>query len=153
MKLAFFGDLMRAFAGSTLRFSGVAVLLLNLLIMPGLPAASQEPEPRYDTTTVVDLFAVVNEVRETGGSGALSGIHLLVKPESGPPLDVYLGPADFLKEFDITFHKGDRVQVIGSKVKSGNSVVILAREVRRDERTLYLRDRRGTPNWAPRRIS
>ena len=76
---------------------------------------------------------------------------MIVRPQTAKSetqsIDVYLGPTAFIKDFEVTFAKGDRVHVIGSKVKYAGRPLILAREVRRDSTTLYLRDERGTPNW------
>jgi hypothetical protein len=47
----------------------------------------------------------------------------------------------------VTFAKGDRVQVTGSKVKFQSADIILAREVRRDQDMIYLRDSQGKPFW------
>lgn len=107
-------------------------------------------EPRYDPATEVSMLGVVNEVHEVPRGNPLCGIHLLLRPElqESQLIDVYLGPAEFLKQFDIHFAKGDEVRVIGSKVKTANgSHVILVREVRKDQETLSCRRARGEPNW------
>jgi hypothetical protein len=100
------------------------------------------------------MMTVVADLRVVPRGSPLSGSHLIVRPESAKEnsetIDVYLGPADFLKDFEVTFAKGDRVQVIGSKVKYGGAPVVLARQVRRDSTTLYLRDEHGTPYWKGR---
>jgi len=132
--------------------SGTLVVLLlasssaSLAVIPE-KAAQAEEQPRYDPATVIDVMAKVTDTRETPRGSPLSGVHLTVKAES-ETMDVYLGPTDFLKQFEIRFAKGDEIQVIGSKVKltSGASVV-LTREVRRDTTTLYCRRKGGEPNW------
>jgi len=103
-------------------------------------------DPRYEVATVIDVDATVMDVREVPRNNPLSGLHLTVKIESDT-VDVFLGPVDFLKEFEITFVKGDKLEVIGSKVKFGGAHIVLARQVRRDETTLYLRDVKGKPHW------
>jgi hypothetical protein len=113
--------------------------------------AGLEPEPQYNPASVVDVEATVLEVREIPQSKtSWNGIFLTVKTER-ETIEVYLGPSDFLKDFEIVFSRGDRLQVIGSRVRSGEGYIILAREVRRQERTLYLRSRTGEPNWPPRK--
>ncbi|HLM98579.1 MAG TPA: hypothetical protein VK335_04820 [Bryobacteraceae bacterium] len=104
-------------------------------------------EPRYDPATEVSIVAIVTEVREVPHGSPLSGIHLSVKTES-QALDAHLGPAEFVKQFEITFAKGDEVRVTGSKVKTANGTrVILVREVRKDAATLSCRRANGEPNW------
>ena len=131
----------------------VAPLLLGLTASSG-QTAQAEPEPRYDSATTVDMMAVVAELREVPRGSPLSGSHLMVRPESAKEnsetIDVYLGPATYLKDFEVAFAKGDRLQVIGSKVKYGGASVVLARQVRRDSTTLYLRDEHGIPYWRGR---
>jgi hypothetical protein len=106
-------------------------------------------DPRYDVATVIDVDATVMDLREVARNNPLSGLHLTVKIESDT-IDVFLGPVDFLKEFEITFAKGDKLEIIGSKVKFGGAHIVLARQVRRDETTLYLRDAKGKPHWTAR---
>ena len=104
-------------------------------------------EPRYDPATEVSILAIVTEVREVPRGNPLSGIHLSVKTET-QVFDAHLGPAEFVKQFEITFTKGDEVRVTGSKVKNGGGIrVILVREVRKDQATLSCRRAKGEPNW------
>ena len=131
---------------------------LVFLLLAGSPAllaaspdkvAKTEEQPRYDPMTVIDVMAAVTDVREMPRGSPLSGVHLAVKAES-ETMDIYLGPIEFVKQFDIRFIKGDQIQIIGSKVKLGSGAsVVLAREVRKDEITLYCRQKRGEPNWEP----
>jgi hypothetical protein len=105
-----------------------------------------DPGPRYDTQTVIAFEAVVSEVRTK--ESMPEGVSLMVKNDSDAAWTVYLGPADFVKGFDITFKKGDRIHVTGSKVKlGGGEVLVLAREVRKESATLYLRGKEGEPYW------
>ncbi len=102
--------------------------------------------PAYDVSTVVDISVTVNAVREVPNGKPLSGLHLTV--QSGfESLDVYVGPAEFVKVFDVTFAKGDQLQVVGSKVKFEGSNVVLAREVTKRPVILLIRDKDGAPLW------
>lgn len=121
--------------------------------LPALAAAVEaetvraEEGPRYDPATVIDVMVTVVEVRNVPRTATEPGVHVTVKLDS-QAVDVYLGPADFVKEFEISFEAGDRLQVIGSRVKFRGADVVLAREVRKQQATVYLRDRRGVPNWS-----
>lgn len=123
-------------------FAALAVLAL---------AAAAE-DPRYDTSTVVDLRVVLAETREVPAAGPLAGMHLLVRLENAradsEPQDVYLGPAAFIKDISFPLRVRDRLEVVGSKVKVGSATVILAREIRHNNDTLYLREKTGEPMWA-----
>jgi len=102
--------------------------------------------PRYDPATVKEFTGVVEAVREDDRSAPLPGIHLMVKDEKDS-FDVYLAPVSFLKLFDVEFAKGDQVQVVGSRVKRDGDTIVLAKEVRRGDTTVYLRDDQGKPFW------
>lgn len=131
--------------------SEMACILL-LAASAVLPAATSEKsavveEPRYDPATEISVLATITDVREVPRGNPLSGIHLTVKSGS-QVLDVHLGPAAFIKQFEIRFSKGDEVRLIGSMVKTGNGIhTLLAREVRKDQATLSCRRANGQPNW------
>jgi hypothetical protein len=127
------------------------------LILAGLilPASSiipkyPKPEPNYDTATVIDVTARITDVWEIAPYMPLEGIHLMVKSEF-ETLEVYVGPSDFVKAFGVTLAKGDRIEVIGSRVKTGSGDIVLASEIHKFGRhadTLLLRDEKdGTPFW------
>jgi hypothetical protein len=107
-----------------------------------LSVFAKTPEPSYDATTVIDVKATVAEVREIPQGQALAGLHLFVNVDS-QTLDIYVGPTEFVKVFNLTFAKGDAVRVIGSKI----DLVVLAREVTLGEVTLVCRDKEGSPLW------
>lgn len=129
------------------RISFLILLLMTMLVPRAASGGQPGPaEPRYDPATTVEFYAVVLEIRDVPRGGAMHGIHLMV--DTGKEtIDVYLGPAEFMKLFDFVFAKGDRIDVTGSKVKFGGATVVLAREVRRQSQTVYLRDASGNPNW------
>lgn len=47
-----------------------------------------------------------------------------------------------------SFRPGDEVEVLGSKVKLGNSEAVIAREIKKEDKRLMLRDAQGIPQWA-----
>ncbi|MEI9974695.1 MAG: hypothetical protein WDO73_23185 [Ignavibacteriota bacterium] len=126
-----------------------------LLLALGGPSDQKDPapaaEPKYDTTTNIDIMVVVTEVKDIPVGSPLSGMHLIVRPESSKnnaeTTDVYLAPDDYLKDFGCHFTKGDRIQIKGSKVKYNGSNAVLAREIRLEATTVYLRDEHGVPYW------
>jgi hypothetical protein len=76
-----------------------------------------------------------------------TGTHLSLKSDD-QILDVHLGPTDFVAAQQMTFAKGDQIEVTGSKVKFGDGEAIIAREVKKGDKTLTLRDARGVPKWS-----
>jgi len=101
--------------------------------------------PKYDVANEVKIKGVVEDIREV--PGGFEGTHLVVKTDTGTVL-VHLAPADFLKEMDSTFKKGDEVQVIGAKVPNASETEIMAREITVGTNTTTLRDDKGIPVWA-----
>ena len=104
------------------------------------------PGPSYDKATVVDIQGKVTAVREVPKGSPMDGLHLMVQAGL-ETLDVYVGPPEFVKVFEITFKRGDEVHVIGSKVDFEGSKVVLAREVSIGTVTILCRDKEGEPLW------
>jgi hypothetical protein len=118
--------------------------------------------PKYDPSTVVTVKGTVEEV-QTGmmrsgqmggmmqsgqmGQGRMGGpLRLTLKTDTGS-FNVLVGPARFVKEKNFTFAKGDQISVTGSKVKFNGSEAIIAREIKKGDKTLTLRDEKGVPAW------
>ena len=126
----------------------LAAAVLAILQAAGQPAGT---EPRYDPATVVTVRMIVAEVRDVAKGQPLPGIHLMARPESAKvdsePWDVYIGPAAFLKSIDLAFHARDKMDVVGSKIKTPSGMLILARQIRQSGTELNIRDDRGEPLW------
>jgi hypothetical protein len=76
----------------------------------------------------------------------MQGTHLVLKT-SEETIEVHLGPSVFLKEQGIEIAKDDVVEIVGSRVKIGESAAVLAREIRKGEASWRLRDAEGRPLW------
>lgn len=113
----------------------------------GAKGGSGPRGPAYDATTEITLKGSVEDVLQATGRMNISGTHLTLKAESGT-FDVRLGPSSYLaaQKFEVT--KGDLIEVTGSKVKFGSQEAILAREVKKGDKTLTLRDANGIPQWS-----
>ncbi|HSM87043.1 MAG TPA: hypothetical protein VLT16_12870, partial [Candidatus Limnocylindrales bacterium] len=75
------------------------------------------------------------------------GTHLVLKTEK-ETLSVFVGPSSFLQQKNFSLEKGDQIEVTGSKVKQGESDVIIAREIKKGDNTITLRDESGVPAWS-----
>jgi hypothetical protein len=110
----------------------LAILAVALYVIVSFPAAAGSPpreqEPVYNTATAIDFFATVTEAREVPAGNPLAGLHILVKAK-GDILDVYVAPTAFAVKYGMVFAKGNDVHVIGSKVKFGETDVVLARQI------------------------
>jgi hypothetical protein len=104
--------------------------------------------PKYDPGTVTTLSG---EVLETGGGlfrmlGMEDQEQIVIRTDR-ETLNVILGPTNYLNSQNYKPEKGQRVEVIGSRVISENKPVILARQVNRGNDFLVLRASDGTPAW------
>ena len=103
--------------------------------------------PNYNTATEATLKGSVEAVKQTGGMPGGGGTHLTLKTEK-ETIDVHVGPSWFLTQNKMSFAKGDQIQVTGSRVKFGTEDALLAREIKKGDQTLTLRNAQGIPAWA-----
>lgn len=109
---------------------------------------AKDPSAAWDPAAVVDFYATVDGIREVPAGRPMPGIHLDVKVK-GRVMDIYVAPTAYLEKYEMTFSKGEDVHVVGSRTRSGQSDLVLAREVSvgaSNKRTLYLRNEDG-PFW------
>jgi hypothetical protein len=102
----------------------------------------------YNVSTETTLMGTIDSVTtlasERPGGG---GQHLMLKTASGP-IEVHVGPAWYVSSKHVTLSKDDQLTVVGSKVTMGGRDVVLAREIRKGNQRLSLRDARGIPLWS-----
>jgi len=128
-------------------------------LLVALPALAQGPgrqdRARHcNLATEVRETGTVEDVQQVGGYRDWSGTHILLKTDK-EDLDMHLGPTAFVTQSGFTFAKGDRIEVLGSRVRVGARGALrvkgmvdrmdLAREVQKDGKTLVLRDANGIP--------
>lgn len=138
----------------------VAIAAVALLLVPAGFAqngqngsATGKTHRIYDPateTTVTGTIESIHKVRSWRNK-AWAGTHLTLKTESGDTYDIHLGPASYLEQQDFSFAKGEQVEITGSKVMYKGKDAIIAREVKKDGKTLTLRDAQGFPAWAGQR--
>ena len=106
-------------------------------------------QPRYDPATEATVTGIVQEVKQVSGSMGWGGTHLILDTDAGA-FDVHVGPSAFLAEKGFSFAKGDRIEVTGSKVKYEAADALIAREVKKGDKVLTLRNAKGFPVWSRR---
>jgi hypothetical protein len=117
------------------------------------PAAAQNPANNgnsvrtYDPATEITVIGLVQDIQQYTRGNGRGGTHLTLKTASGM-LDVHLGPTRFLAKQDITFAKGDQLEVTGSKIHDDGGEAVVARVVKKGGKTLTLRDSAGIPLWS-----
>lgn len=109
--------------------------------------ASEPNPPKYDVQTETKLKGTVQDIA-LPAPGHEKEIVRLVMKIGDDVIDVYLCPKSFLDEMGVEFNKGDEVAITGSKVKQGDTDLVLARQAQKGNDTLILRDDKGNPVWA-----
>jgi DNA/RNA endonuclease YhcR with UshA esterase domain len=98
-------------------------------------------------TTVTGTVESVKNLPSPGRGGG--GLHLMLAVPTGP-IEVHVGPASFVSSKNVTFTKGDALTVVGSKVTIDSQEVVIAREIKKGDQVLTLRDAKGFPLWSGR---
>ena len=111
------------------------------------PAAYPRSAPMYDSATEITVKGTVEAVNQLTGARGWAGTHLQLKTDK-ETLDVHVGPSWFLTRNGVSFSQGDQVEVIGSKVKFGETDALLAREITKGDKKLVLRNEKGFPLWS-----
>jgi hypothetical protein len=121
----------------------LASLCLSQVLAQKTPKASL---PKYDLQTEAKIKGTIEEVKLPPKGSAKEIVHLLLK-NGLDTLDVYLCPKSFMDEMGMDFTKGDEITLTGSKVKQGETDLVLARELVKANSTFVLRDAKGGPVW------
>ena len=119
----------------------VAVIAILLLIF-GV-RAPQPKELTYDAGAVVTERGTVQEVVDYACPASLGelGSHLVLKTDHDT-IHVHLAPARVVRSVGFTFHPGDEIEVVGSRVTYRGEAVI-ARDITRGQEVFRLRDASG----------
>lgn len=128
------------------------VLVLALLVTSASLFGQQNhangPVPKYDPAAEKVFKGVVSEVRDRECPMSRGvGSHVMLTLEDGSSIEVHLAPSKFVKIYELTFAKGDQLEVTGTKVNFEGVDTIFAREVKRGNDTFVFRDKEGKPVW------
>ena len=106
--------------------------------------------PRYDTATEVTLLGTISKVETHMGRMGWNGTHLVVSFDA-ETLTVHVGPSNYLEQKGFSFASGEQIEVTGSRIKLEGSDVLIAREIKKGEKVLRLRNSQGIPMWSRNR--
>lgn len=129
------------------------IFFASLLLFLAMPSAvaqmrgSNSAMRNYDPKTETTVTGTVEKVKQVAGRHGWNGTHLTLKTESGT-LDVHVGPETYIASQGFSFAAGDKVEVLGSKVTVGDGDALIAREIKKGDKTLVLRNAAGIPQWA-----
>jgi hypothetical protein len=102
----------------------------------------------YNPSTVETVAGTVESVSSiTPARGMSYGVHLLLKTDK-ETVSVHLGPAWYIERLDTGIERGDKMEVRGSRITFDGKPAIIAAEIKKDNKTLVLRDSSGVPVWA-----
>ncbi len=105
--------------------------------------------PGYDRASETTMHCKVDFVDEVAAGdcgGCDGGVHLRATCD-GDACDIHLGPAAFVKDKGYPLAKGDEIDVTGSRVAYEGGTSLIAKEVRKGDAVLKLRDEQGFPLW------
>jgi hypothetical protein len=116
---------------------------------PGAPGSGGPGMARmYDPDTVTTLKGTATAVAVMPARGGrMGGTHVTLQSD-GQTLDVHLGPTWFLQREGIEVAKGDSIEVTGSLIDFDGNSFLIARELKKGQKVLKLRDEQGVPVWS-----
>jgi hypothetical protein len=128
--------------------------LVSMLMLAQQGMGGRKGSHHYNPKTEVTVKGTAQEVKEypSQGGGSHTGLHVILKTEKGS-LDVHLGPTDYWKKNGFELTQGDSIEVIGSKNKTDDAEFIIAREVKKGDKVVTLRNAQGVPAWSGGRRS
>ncbi len=115
-------------------------------VPPG--GGGSETGPMYDPDTVTTLRGTASTVTVVPSRGGRRGGMHLALASGGQATDVHLGPTWYLQQEGFDLAKGDSIEVTGSMIGEDGERFLIAREIRKGEKTLKLRDEQGIPVWS-----
>lgn len=131
----------------------VILLVVTALALIGGTTYSQKRRgqhqdmPKYDSAAEVTLKGTVTKVESHVGRMGWNGTHLVVR-FGAETLNVHVGPTNYLAQQGFSFTASEEIEVTGSRTKVGASDVLIAREIRKGEKSLTLRNSQGIPAWS-----
>lgn len=122
---------------------GVAFVVLVVLLF----TSPRQRAPAYDSSDEVSVQGMVQDVQQfyCPISGE-QGTHLIVKTENGT-VQVHIAPTRFLRSNNLSFNRGDEIQVVGSRIVYQGHDAMIARSITRAGQTVAFREPNGRPLW------
>lgn len=123
---------------------GSRILFLTMAILGFSGLCGAQAGPKYDPTTEAKFKGTVEDLKIPPNAHEIAYITLKTGTDT---IEIYLCPKSYMDDMGVSFAKGDEIAFTGSKVKQGDSEMVLAREVVKGSDTLVLRDEKGNPVW------
>jgi sporulation protein YlmC with PRC-barrel domain len=106
----------------------------------------------FNPSTVKTITGTVESIGsfkpEGAAAGTTGGLRLRVKTTGGQTVIVYAGPVSYAEQKEFFVMPGDQITITGSEAKIRSRSIMLASELKKDGKTLELRDKSGKPLWS-----
>ena len=129
-------------------FVVIAVIFLSAIAVGAMVKADDDRDslPKYDVEAERTFEgAILSKGHEVDG---LVYVPIRMRDEI---LEIQIGPREFIEHSRFTLKIGELVTVVGMPVVMKNREVVLAREVRKMNSVLVVRDYNGQPMWQTNR--
>ena len=101
---------------------------------------------KYDPRTEVTINGRASKVLRVQYPDDDCYLVAIVKSDQGDFL-VNLGPVWYADENNLIVVEGDNISIKGSKIKTNGRYIIIASELKKDDKSLTLRNQNGTAQW------
>ncbi|HXZ81221.1 MAG TPA: hypothetical protein VEG30_14935 [Terriglobales bacterium] len=128
-------------------FFGMLVAVVVIAVLLLIFGVSFRPQPTvvtYNPATETTISGVVQELQDyrCPVSEGEIGSHLVVKTDQGL-VHVHLAAARIMRSQDFKLAVGDQITVVGSKIRVGEGLNLMAREITRGNEIFTLRNPNG----------
>src|SRR5688572_1564684 len=124
-----------------------AAFSLTVSIADAQKRKGQMGMPRYDPATELTLPGTITKVETHVGRMGWNGTHVVFRFDA-ETLTVHVGPSNYLAQQGFSFAVGEQIQVTGSRIKLEGEDVLIAREIKKGNKILTLRNSQGIPAWS-----
>ena len=129
--------------------AAVAILALALVATGSARAektAKPSDTPSYDTKTEYAVKGSVVDVKTHDSLTGFKDTHIIISTVKGD-MEVHVGPVAFLAKRGFELTPGDDVLVTGCITVHEGKTVLVARQIKRGDRSVTLRNMSGHPVW------
>ena len=142
---------MRNIKQGTAATLGALALVVSGAALAADRAVTPSDTPRYDARAEYAVKGKVAAVKIHDSVLGYKDAHIILTTVQGD-MEVHVGPVAYLAKRGFEVVPGDEVLVIGCKTMYEDKPVLVARQIKRGDRSLTLRNVRGNPVW-PKRIT
>jgi hypothetical protein len=102
----------------------------------------------YNPNTLETIDGEVISVEQiTPGKNMSSGVHIVLEADA-ETISVHLGPLWYMENQDVKIEAKDKVEIKGSRITFEGKPAIIAKEVKKGDEVLMLRDETGLAVWS-----